>query len=44
MNPEIVVDLGGVLTRLTNDPAADQNPNVSPDGSAVVWGEVLGEL
>ncbi|HEY8791606.1 MAG TPA: PxKF domain-containing protein [Gaiellaceae bacterium] len=37
MNPEIVVDLGGVLTRLTNDPAADQNPNVSPDGSAVVW-------
>jgi hypothetical protein len=37
MNPEIVADSGGTVTRLTTDLVADQNPSVSPDGSTVVW-------
>lgn len=40
--PELVVDswsifTGGVTTQLTNDSAADRNPNVLPTGGKIVW-------
>jgi hypothetical protein len=41
-NPELVVYSGGATTQLTNDAAADRNPNVSPDGSTVVWEKCVG--
>jgi hypothetical protein len=39
---EIVVRSGGVAAPVTSDGLADRNPNVSPDGSVVVWEKCSG--
>jgi hypothetical protein len=40
---ELVLTTNGVTTvRVTNDAAADQNPNVSPAGDVVVWEKCTG--